>query len=291
MSAFVDYHSDVDDNRRWAEFAHRPGDIVVSTRSKHGTTWVQRLVLGLVHGPELPAPLAELSPWLDHLVEPIEVVIDRLSTQRHRRVVKTHTPLDGLPLRTDVHYIVVARHPLDAAVSLYHQGSNIDRVRVAELTGAPIPRTDRPELRTWLLGWIAHRVEPTLALDGVEGVLAHIRDAWARRQTDNVTLVHYADLLVDLRGELGRLAGRLGFIVDEPTLDAVVAASSFVAMRDDADRYVPDRHGVMRDRGAFFRRGTSGAAREVLRDDEIEEYTAFAATRLPREAHAWLHRQ
>jgi hypothetical protein len=25
-------------------------------------------VLPLIHGPDLPAPLAELSPWLDHLV-------------------------------------------------------------------------------------------------------------------------------------------------------------------------------------------------------------------------------
>ncbi len=291
MSAFVDYHSDVDDNRRWAEFAHRRGDVVVSTRSKHGTTWAQRLVLGLVHGPDLPAPLAELSPWLDHLVEPIDAVVERLSAQRHRRVVKTHTPLDGLPLRPDVHYVVIARHPLDAAVSLYHQGDNIDRVRVAELTGAPIPRSNRPELRAWLLGWIAHRVAPTLSLDGVEGVLAHVGDAWERRDADNVTLVHYADLLADLPGELRRLANRLAFVVDEATIDSIAAGSSFAVMRDDADWYVPDRHGVMRDRSSFFRRGGSGAAREVLRDDEIDEYLAFASTRLPAAAHAWLHRE
>ena len=48
----------------------------------------------------------------------------------HRRFVKTHTPLDGIPLDPRATYIVVARHPLDMAVSLYHQGDNLDRERI-----------------------------------------------------------------------------------------------------------------------------------------------------------------
>ncbi len=60
-----------------------------------------------------------------------------LASQRHRRFIKTHTPLDGLPDDGQVAYIVVARHPLDAAVSLYHQSHGMNRQRIAELTGNP----------------------------------------------------------------------------------------------------------------------------------------------------------
>jgi aryl sulfotransferase len=39
--------------------------------------------------------LAELSPWLDISRDEVQA---RLSAQRHRRFIKTHTPLDGIPL-------------------------------------------------------------------------------------------------------------------------------------------------------------------------------------------------
>lgn len=123
MTSRLRYVSDDEDSARWDGFRFRDGDIVISTRSKSGTTWVQMICALLVLGTaELPATLALLSPWLDHTVEPLADVLARLEAQRHRRIVKTHTPLDGLPLDPRATYIVVVRHPLDMAVSLYHQG-------------------------------------------------------------------------------------------------------------------------------------------------------------------------
>ena len=130
------------------------GDVVISTRSKSGTTWMQMICALLVfRTPDLPAPLAEMSPWLDWLAVPVDVLA-RLADQRHRRFLKTHTPLDGLPLDPAVTYVVVARHPLDTAVSLYHQGANLDRARIAELTGSPEIQPPRPPLPDWLDGWV-----------------------------------------------------------------------------------------------------------------------------------------
>ncbi len=96
--------------------------------------------------PDLPAPLAKLSPWLDWLITPRDRVFARLGAQTHRRFIKTHTPLDGIPLDPMATYIVVGRHPLDMAVSLYYQSANIDRNRVRELTAAsgPPPATPQP---------------------------------------------------------------------------------------------------------------------------------------------------
>ena len=52
------------------------------------------------------------------LVTPHDEVLARLDAQRHRRFIKTHTPLDGLPLDRRATFVVVARHPLDTAVSM-----------------------------------------------------------------------------------------------------------------------------------------------------------------------------
>ena len=268
VSTPMRYVSSDEDSGRWLGFPFRAGDIVISTRSKHGTTWTQQICALLVHGPQLPDRLGRLSPWLDHLLEPRDAVIARLEAQPGRRVIKTHTPLDGVPADPRVHYVVVARHPLDAAVSLYHQSANLDRERLRALTGAPEPSgpaAPRPALRDWLLDWIEEPTpDPRAALDSLDGVLWHVKDAWARRHAPNVTLVHYADLEADLDGQMRRIAARTGCLVDPVSWPAVLDAARFDRMRADHCAVVPNAGGVLKDPAAFFRRGRSGAGREVL---------------------------
>src|SRR5436305_9677088 len=120
MPTPVRYRSADEDSGRWLAFPFRRGDIVISTRSKSGTTWMQMICALLVFQTvDLPAPLAQLSPWLDWLTTGQRQMYDQLAAQRHRRFIKTHTPLDGVPIEPEVSYLVVARHPLAVAVSLY----------------------------------------------------------------------------------------------------------------------------------------------------------------------------
>ena len=94
----VRYRSHDEDSAHWLDFPFRSGDIVISTRSKSGTTWVQMMCALLSQTPQLPSKLSTLSPWLDWLVNPRDdVMYAHLSAQAHRRFIKTHTPLDGLP--------------------------------------------------------------------------------------------------------------------------------------------------------------------------------------------------
>ncbi|MCZ7420661.1 sulfotransferase domain-containing protein [Verrucosispora sp. WMMA2121] len=289
--ALARYRSADEDSVRWQGFPFRPGDIVISTRSKSGTTWMQMICALLVlRTPELPAPLTELSPWLDWLVEPPERVYARLAAQRHRRFIKTHTPLDGVPSDSRVHYVVVARHPLDAAVSLHHQGANLDRVRLAELTGQPAPTEParpRPPVEQALVRWIDADPDPRAELDSLPGVLWHLGDAWARRHQPNVHLVHYDDLRVDLSGQMRRLAERLGL---EPPGPDLVEAATFDRMRARADRLAPDAAGILKDRNAFFRSGRSGQGRTLLDADAHARYHSRAAALAPPDLLAWLHR-
>jgi aryl sulfotransferase len=315
------YRSPDEDSARWNGFPFRPGDIVISTRSKSGTTWMQMICALLIfQTPELPAPLSTLSPWLDWLIVPRDEVLAQLAAQRHRRFIKTHTPLDGVPVDPRATYIVVARHPLDMAVSLFHQSTNLNHDRIAELTGAahpadkeplagrsadcaaedlvggPVerpadhPQEARPPVKDALLAWIDRDVAPVDAMDSLPGVMWHLADAWGRRHEENVLLVHYADLSVDLDGEMRRIAGRLAVDIRDNRWPALVAAAGFTEMRRRANQLAPDPARVLKDREAFFRRGSSGAGRELLTAAEFEHYLDRAAGMAPPDLLAWLHR-
>jgi len=268
------YVSDEEDSGRWLRFPFRDGDIVVSTRSKSGTTWMQQICLLLVHRePRLPAALGELSPWVDWLTIPEDELFARLERQPGRRVVKTHTPLDGVVIDRRATYVVVVRDPLDMAVSLYHQGDNLDRERIAELTGRPATAPgERPALAEWLRRWTLREADPMVSMDSLQGVVHHVADAAARRDDRQVLVVRYEDLVADLDGRMRWLAERLGIAVGPGRWPSLVEAAGFASMRADAAARTPDQRGVLKDPAAFFRRGRPGAGRETLAPPDVTAY-------------------
>jgi aryl sulfotransferase len=288
------YTSADEDSSRWVGFPFRKGDIVISARSKTGTTWVQMICALLIfQTAALPDSLSAMSPWLDWFVTPRRDVYDQLAAQTHRRFIKSHTPLDGLPVDPEVTYIVTGRHPLDMAVSLYYQGENLNRVRIAELTGQPDPGPagiHRPPLHRWLLEWIESDASPDESLDSLRGVMWHLVDAWQRRDRQDVVLVHYEDLVADLAREMRRLAGRLGITVPESKWPVLVDAATFAQMRARAESIAPDSAGILKDPRAFFRRGSSGAGAEALTRVELERYYQKASLLAPPDLLEWLHR-
>jgi hypothetical protein len=292
------YRSLAQDSARWIGFPFREGDIVISTRSKTGTTWVQMICALLIfQTPELPATIGELSPWLDFLGAPLEEVYAKLAAQEHRRFIKTHTPLDGIPVDPCATYIVTARHPLDTAVSFYKQGDNIDHARLLRITGQSEPASPdspasparpRKPVRDWLLDWIDDDADPRKEMDSLPAVMWHLSDAWARRAEPNVVLVHYDRLKADLEGEMRRLASETGIAVPEESWPGLTEAATFENMRARADRLMPGG-GVLKSSAAFFSRGTSGAGRELLTDEELAHYHARTAAMAPQDLLTWLH--
>ena len=99
------YKNFIFDSARWDGWTFRPGDIVISTPPKCGTTWMQRICALLIfQTPDLEKPLTSISPWMDMLTRPLADVRADLAAQRHRRFIKTHTPFDGLPFDERVTY-------------------------------------------------------------------------------------------------------------------------------------------------------------------------------------------
>ena len=282
----------MEDSDRWNGFPFRAGDIVISTRTRTGTTWMQMICALLIfQTPEPPAPLGRLSPWLDRVIYSRDAVYSRLEGQQHRRFIKTHTPLDGIPLDPRATYIVTARHPLDTAVSLWHHYGNLNTARQRQLAGQPEPaEPDKPRapLREWLLGWIGQDADPRSELDSLPGILHHLSDAWARRTEPNILLVHYDDLLADLESQMRHLAARLGITVPERSWPALVEAATFDHMRAGGEQ-ITGASSILKDSAAFFRRGRSGAAQEILTSQEISRYHARAAQLATADLLTWLH--
>ncbi|MGC4788745.1 hypothetical protein ACLQ22_13060 [Micromonospora sp. DT178] len=58
-----------------------------------------------------------------------------------------------VPIEPHGSYIVVARHPPDMALSLHHQGENINWERLRQITGEP-RSGDAPPARLPLRSWL-----------------------------------------------------------------------------------------------------------------------------------------
>ena len=103
-AARVRYRSTVLDSNRWQRFSARAGDIIISTPAKSGTTWMQMICALLIfQRTTFDRSLDLISPCLDMQTRDIGDVIADLEAQQHRRFIKTHTPLDGLPVRSGGH--------------------------------------------------------------------------------------------------------------------------------------------------------------------------------------------
>jgi aryl sulfotransferase len=303
--ALVRYRGWVYDSARWGAVRLRPGDIVISTPPKCGTTWTQMIcVLLVLQRPDIGAPLSVVSPWVDMLTTPIGDVVATLEAQRHRRVIKTHTPLDGLPRADEVTYICVGRDPRDTALSMAGHRDNMDlerfgraRAETAAVDGEaglpPPPAPDRPldeRERFWL--WVEDHTPPPDASSSLLRTLRHLETFWEVRTEPGIVLLHYDDLSADLEGEMRALADRLGIDVPEDRWPELVEAAGFAAMKRQAGALAPTSMGrnLWRDPQQFFRRGTSGQWRELLDDEgDLDRYRRRVAALVPPDLATWAH--
>lgn len=315
------YRSGIGDNRRWDALELREGDIIISAPSKCGVTWTQRLVSLLVFdGPELPGPLSTVSPWLDRTVLPIDQVVAGLKVQRHRRFIKTHTPLDGLVLDSRVTYIGVGRDPRDAAMSELAQWDNMNHV---DGPGDHDPSPVRA-FQAWMEGPIMPPEHPggppggmgpmgpvgpggpggplmqgpppvgppppAKHMGSLANILHHFGTMWARRQLPNVAMLHYADMRADLVGEFLRLARVLGFEMDAARAAELTRYATLDSMRARASELAPEStEGIWRSNAGFFRSGGQGEWQGFFDERVYRRYYDRINQLAPPDLLAWAH--
>jgi aryl sulfotransferase len=297
----VRYQSFLTDSARWDGFELRPGDIIISVPAKSGTTWTQTICALLIfQTPDFPASIDQLSPWMEMRLRRKAEVWEMYGRQTNRRFFKSHTPLDGLPAGEGVTYICVGRDPRDVALSWNNHMNNIDMEKLfGTLAGAlepddnfgpPPPRPTFDDLRQAAAHWIDEDAPLEGVSMGLAGVIHHLRGFWAARHRDDVILLHYDDLQVDLEGEMRRLAGRLGIEVPEERWPALVKAATFSEMRGRAETHAPDTaNAIWKSTEDFFKNGTSGQWSDVFDDELLAHYEARLRALAPPDLVEWLH--
>ena len=280
------YRGFIADTARWERFSFRPDDVVISTPAKCGTTWMQTIVgMLLLDRVDFGAPIATISPWLDMLTRSDDEVFGLLDAQTHRRFIKTHAPLDGIPRHDPVTYIAVVRHPLDVALSDRDHNENQREERLVELrlaaSGEPDPDLpvgeDRPEDTGDYLRWFIDNHEPPVGSGphGLEDYCQQVRTYWDAREAANVHLFHYADMWADLDGEMRRVAAALGVPVDETRWPAFVEAAGLDSMRSRAAHTTPEAHaGIWVAPERFFHSGGTRDWASFLGPDDLAHFEA-----------------
>jgi hypothetical protein len=303
MTAVRRYEGTVYDSCRWDGFELRPGDIIISTPPKCGTTWTQMIcALLILQEPELPLPLDTLSPWIDMVTRARTEVFADLQAQTHRRFIKTHTPLDGIPNDPTVTYICVGRDPRDVALSMDHHIDNTDigafleaRERAAAIDGIelgplrpPTPRPDGERDRFWQ--WVDDETPSTQVGSSLRRTVEHLQTFRDAADDLDVVTLHYDDLKADLEGQMRQLAAYLGVDVDEDSWPLLVQPATFESMRSRAETTVTGggpEHWI--DPTAFFSRGTSGQWRDLLDDADLARYAARVRALASDDLVEWVH--
>ncbi len=286
------------DSTRWEGFAHRSDDIVVASSYKAGTTWTQSIIAHLVFASaNLPAPLSQLSPWLDNRISPLDEIVAVLEAQTHRRFIKTHLPIDGIPYDPKVKYVYVARDGRDVFMSLWNHYSNHTDDMYASLNdtpgrvGDPFPRPpdDLHELwAEWVKrGWFEWES------DGWPywSHLYNVQSWWEFRQLPNIALIHFADMIEDVEREVRRIADFLEFEVADDAWARIVKSVSFGEMKKKGEMYAPGGGSFWKGGAAtFLNKGINGRWRGVLTPSELEQYDAACERSLTPDCRAWLEK-
>ena len=286
----------VRDSKHWDRYKPRPGDVVVATFPKVGTTWIQRIVSLLIFQSATPVPIVQTHPWVDCRYQlPIDVMISMLEAQAHRRAMKSHLPFDALPIYDEVKYIHTARGGLDACFSFHNHFLNFTPQaigsiqRIAEQDGdtAGPPPSPPEDPREFFLSWLERHDDDVVPV--ANAFFDIERSYWTERQRGNLLIVHYNDLKADLSGEMKRIAAFLGIETPAVLWPELVEAATFEKMKNEGAALLPGIEMAVRGgHQTFLNNGTNGRWKDVLTPDDIASYRHRAAQELPPGLNDWL---
>jgi len=278
----IEYNGFITEARRWSSFRHRPDDIFICTPPKCGTTWTQAICAMLVFGrADIDVQPGNISPWLDANFMPEAAVNAMLEAQTHRRYLKTHTPLDGIPYFPECQYLAVFRDPRDAYFSMANHLVNMNLPPDAP----PVPRRAETFEEWASEPWVPGQAQQL----SLSFVLHHLETFWNYRYLPNLHLFHYSDLKRDLPGGVRAMAKAIGVKLDESTIAAIADAAQFQNMRAKAPKFAPGAGtGVWKSETNFFDKARQGEWRERISERDSAAYQAMIAKTLSPDCAAWL---
>jgi len=273
------------DSRHWSHYKPRVGDVVVSTPPKSGTTWAQAILSLLFSGDPLVAAYpSEKSPWFDNKLNDVGEIVARLEAQAGRRHVKTHTPMDGIPVWNELLYISIYRHPIDIHFSSRKHVANY-RPEIAEFLGVTddtFPRDPRDSFRLFIEGG-------DLDHGSLKTIVSHFLQGIKMEPRENFLRLHYADMKRDLASHVYRMAAHIGVNHPPEVIARLVDAATFGNMKANADRFgLAAGKDFWRNDSGFFDSATSNKWEGILTNDDLAVYDAAISELLTPDQRNWL---
>lgn len=276
------------DSTVWNDFAFRDDDVIVATYGKSGTTWTQQIIGQLVFQGDETIAIHNISPWLDLRVPPHPVKLEMMAAQTHRRVIKTHLPVDALVFSPNAKYVYIGRDGRDVLFSLYNHHCKANALWYQAINdtpgrvGPPIDRPD-PDVRRYFRTWLERDGHPFWPF------WENISSWWAARDLPNVKLVHFNALKADLAGEMRAIADFLDIDIPEENWPRIVSHCTFDYMKAHADSVAPLGGAIFEGGGdSFINKGINGRWRDVLSAEESAAYERMAQDKLGQDCARWL---
>lgn len=234
---------------------YKPGDILIVSYPKCGTTWSEQAVLLLLNGGDS----SSLNPrfknsytsrnkdkpgkiWIETMVEQDPEIQNRMGDEGSPltwqefedapspRVIKTHAPAQMLlgcsgnclgSLPDFVKVIVVSRNPLDACVSSYYHAQN--------------PYKLGWSFDAWASVWYAGRCSFGGYFDWIKGWQEQ-----AKLYPNRVCWIEYETMKQDQPSALKKVSNYLGITATDELIDKAIKFSSFEHMKQQAEDHGGD---------------------------------------------------
>lgn len=278
-----------------ANFKSAPGDIFINTFPKCGTTWLQQIVLLLLHdgdaGQVKPHPaLQTQAPWLEACYQrPKEragprpylddaglaaLSADPCRAPAGRRVFKTHAPrqlfpVDDARLDPGTRIIYVARNPKDTLVSHFNHSVAIPAHRYSG------------GWEHWFELWMGGGAESGSWFD-------HNLGWWQAKQGsigEQILWLNFEDLKSDPPAKIAEIARFLGIAPVPELVERVAIASGFDVMKAKTEAAAAaTAGGGSAEASSRFRSGGAGGWRKQFTDAQSAEVDRVYRERVRAEA-------
>ena len=245
-----------------------PGDVILNTYPKSGTTWVQQILKLLKNGgKEDGRDLMVAVPWPEVKIPPELPFHCDVESLPRPICIKSHMTyeltLGGVPHTTPAKYIYVIRNPKDVAVSYFH---HFRAGKMHQFSGSwdeffELYLSGNVHFGSWfdhVLGW------------------------WKHKDADNMLFLKYEDLKRNLREGVQKIANFI--LTNAPpasVINAVAQQCTFDDMKKNpAANYAWTNKFRNSDQPAFMRKGEVGDWRNYFTTEQNAAFDAFYAERM-----------
>lgn len=241
------------------KMAWRDDDVVISVPGKSGTTWTMNIVHQLrTKGDRNFEDIYAEVPWIEAVPRPgctDDEIVEKLDSMdsARPRAFKTHSSPPLLPFHDKVKYVVVARHPEEALVSMRIFMTKHSK-EFLELWGVPLSIFRIPDFQSFY----------DAGFNFDSKMYEFVSEWWKLREKRNVLMMHYSEMVKDHEGSIKKISDFLGYgpYTDKQWKD-VLELTSFTWMKRHESKFEASTvwEVPVVERGGMMRRGSSGLAR------------------------------